>query len=183
MQQQGRPAAAVKAEAVNVATGEVVQLELMGDDALRGLREPRTPIPPRYDWRPHPGRHVNVGKALLAKVWHKDSGYDQNARDILGFYIAHAPEGGEPLRMTFKEISQTLGVQPNTVQQCITQLHAGGLLLEKEKIGRVKFFALNPRAAYDGSAAAQVAATKEARHPVVPAPTAASPKRTRRKVS
>ncbi|MCU4750263.1 transcriptional regulator [Streptomyces sp. G-5] len=153
--------------AVNRQSGEIVQLELLGGDALQNLR--RT-VPVRYDWRPHPGRHVNVAKALMAKVWHKDSGYTQNDRDILGFYVAHSPEAAAPLRMTFKEISAVLGVRQDTVRKSVERLHSGGLLLEAEKIGRVRFFRINPRAAFDGSATAQVEATKEARHPVVPAP-------------
>lgn len=162
----------------DVRTGEVLQLELLGEDALGALSKP--PVAVRYDWRPYPGRHVNVAKALMARVWHKDSGYTQNDRDILGFFLAHAPEASDPLRMTFKEISQLLGLRQDTVRKSVERLHAGGLLLEKEKIGRVRFFAVNPRAAFDGSATSQVEATKVARHPVVPAPAAPRRKSTRK---
>jgi hypothetical protein len=169
-------------EAVNVQTGEIVQLALLGEDTLGALQKKPKGPPARYDWRPHPGRHVNVGKALMAKVWHKASGYDQNARDVLGFFLAHSPEGGAPLRMTYKEIAELLGVRQDTVRKSVEQLHAGGLLLEREKIGRMRFFAPNPRAAFDGSASDQLEATKDARHPVVPAPRAtAQGKRTTRK--
>lgn len=166
--------------AVDQQTGEIVQLALLGDDdALpRGKRKP----PARYDWRPYPGRHTNVAKALMAQVWHKDSGYSQNDRDILGFFLGHSPEGDVPLRMTFKEISGLLGVRQDTVRRSVEKLHSGGLLLEAEKIGRVRFFKLNPRAAFDGSATDQVEATRSARHPVVPAParTTKTTKTTRR---
>ncbi|MQS06127.1 MarR family transcriptional regulator [Streptomyces alkaliphilus] len=152
-------------EAVDRTTGEILQLELLESDSDQS----RTKPPIRYDWSP-PGRHVNVGKRLMSMVWHKESGYDQNDRDVLGFFIAHAPEGTEPLRLTFKEISEILGLRRDTVSRSVGRLHLGGLLLETEKVGRIRFFRINPRAAFDGSAGAQVQATIEARHPVVPAP-------------
>ncbi|MFE1783825.1 MarR family transcriptional regulator [Streptomyces sp. NPDC059506] len=168
--------------AVNRETGEIVQLELMGGDALDAFQKiERRAV--RYDWRPFPGRHVNVAKRLMAEVWHKDSGYSQNDRDILGFYLAHSPEGGEPLRLSYKEISELLGIRQGTVSKSVATLHAGGLLLKKETVGRMCFFAVNPRAGFDGSAVAQVEATKEARHPVVPAPVAQPKSRKRREAS
>lgn len=167
--------ARARSRAVDQHTGEIVQLELLGSDAFE--RTAKQSVAVRYDWRPYPGRHVNVAKALMAKVWHKDSGYKQNDRDVLGYYIAHSPEGAAPLRMTFKEISDDLGVRQNTVSQSVGRLNRGGLLLEAEKFGRVRFFKLNPRAAFDGSASAQLEATKQARHPVVPAPAAPNRKR------
>ncbi|MEV8476230.1 hypothetical protein [Streptomyces sp. NPDC051173] len=48
-----------------------------------------------------------------------------------------------------------------------------------EQVARIKFFRLNPRAAFDGPAVAQVEAVKDARFPVVPAPQKA-PARTRK---
>lgn len=175
MEQQG-PA---RRKAVNRETGEIMQLELLGDDTLDALQKIKQTVPVRYDWRPYPGRHVNVAKVLMSKVWHKDSGYSQNDRDILGFYLAHSPEGSAPLRVTFKEISELLGVRQDTVRKSVEKLHAGGLLLEKEKVGRVRFFGVNPRAAFDGSASAQLEATRVACHPVVPAPPAPSRRKTR----
>lgn len=53
--------------AVNRGTGEIVQLELLEGDTLQGLRKPPQPV--RYDWRPHPGRHVNVAKRLRDAGW------------------------------------------------------------------------------------------------------------------
>ncbi|MFE2529440.1 MarR family transcriptional regulator [Streptomyces sp. NPDC059382] len=167
--------------AVETSSGEVMQLELLGVEALSEALQRKPKIPPRYDWRPHPGRHVNVGKGLMAKVWDKDSGYSRNDRDILGFFMAHSPEGGSPLRMNFKEIAELLGVRQDSVAASVAKLHAGGLLLLKEEIGRMRFFAPNPRAAFDGPAVDQLEATKAARHPVVPAPALeAKPKRTRK---
>ncbi|QKZ24942.1 MarR family transcriptional regulator [Streptomyces chartreusis] len=157
-----------KTDAVDLATGEVVQLEIFGDDD--SLKRKKAAV--RYDWTPHPGRHTNLAKALMQKVWDKDSGYDQNDRDILGFYLAHSPEGVEPLRLTFKEIAEKLGVRQEKVSKAVDKLHSGGLLLLTEKVARVKFFRVNPRAGYDGPAAEQVEAVKDARFPVVPAPKA-----------
>ncbi|NSC25733.1 winged helix-turn-helix transcriptional regulator [Streptomyces albus subsp. chlorinus] len=158
--------------AVNRGTGEIVQLELLGRETFQQEGGERNPVLPgaRYDWQPHPGRHVNVAKALMRKVWHKDSGYRQNDRDIFGFFVAHSPERTEPLRMTFKEIAQTLGIRPDTVARSVGRLHAGGLLLEAEKVGRMRFYRINPRAAFDGSASEQLRAVQDARFPVVPAP-------------
>ncbi|WP_317620101.1 winged helix-turn-helix domain-containing protein [Streptomyces sp. CBMA156] len=171
----------VRAQGVNRATGEVMQLDLFGEEEAKS-----GPDKVRYDWNPHPGRHVNVSKTLMRKLWRKDSGYDQNDRDIFGFYLAHSPDGAEPLRMTFKEISETLGPAQNTVRTSVEKLHLGGLLLEAEKFGRMRFYRVNPRAGYDGPAKKQVDATKDARFPVVPAPAAdkeapAKPARTARK--
>jgi hypothetical protein len=161
--------------AVDRGTGEIVQLELLDGEAFRRKIPGENPVLPgaRYDWQPHPGRHVNVAKALMRKVWHKNSGYRQNDRDIFGFYVAHSPERTEPLRMTFKEIAQTLGIRPDTVARSVGRLHAGGLLLEAERVGRMKFYRINPRAAFDGSASEQVRAVQDARYPVVPAPQSA----------
>lgn len=144
--------------AVDVATGEVVQLELFGKK------------PVNYDWQPHPGRHANVCKALMKKVWRADSGYNRAERDVFAFWMWNSPEGFEPLRMPFNEVAGLLGVSQTVVSRSVGRLNLGGLLLEAEQVGRVKFYAVNPRAAYDGPASAQREATKHARHPVVPAP-------------
>ena len=173
MQQQSRSR---KTDAVDRATGEVVQLEIFGDDD--SLKRKKAV---RYDWAPHPGRHTNLAKTLMQKVWDKDSGYDQNDRDILGFYLAHSPEGVEPLRMTYKEIAEKLGVRQEKVGKAVDKLHSGGLLLLAEKVARVKFFRVNPRAGYDGPASAQVEAVKEARFPVVPAPVAKTTRKSARR--
>lgn len=163
-----------------MATGEIVQLEIFGDDDMfEGDGSKKKQVVVRYDWNPNPGRHTNLAKALMQKVWDKDSGYDQNDRDILGFYIAHSPEGTEPLRMTFKEIATKLGVTQPKVSKSVGRLNGGGLLLMAEQVARIKFFRLNPRAAFDGPAVAQVEAVKDARFPVVPAPQKA-PARTRK---
>ncbi len=50
----------------------------------------------------------------------------------------------------------------------MSNLSRGGFLLEAEHVGRVRFYRLNPRAAYDGSSGQQRKATEHARHPVVP---------------
>lgn len=151
-------------DVVDRDSGEIKQLELP-------LSHTPSPEPPaRYDWRPHTGRHVNVPKTLLRKVWHKDSGYTQNDRDIFGFYLGHSPEGTEPLRMTFKEVGETIGMRPDSVAKSVEKLHRGGLLLHAETVGRMKFFRLNVRAGYDGSASEQNEATRECRFPEVPAP-------------
>ncbi|MFE9334681.1 transcriptional regulator [Streptomyces sp. NPDC006925] len=170
----GQTSAARRLPAVDRGTGEIVQLELLGRESFQQGEVRERPVLPgvRYDWQPYAGRHVNVAKSLMRKVWHKDSGYRQNDRDIFGFYVAHSPERAEPLRMTFKEIAQTLGIRPDTVARSVGRLHAGGLLLEAEKVGRMKFYRINPRAAYDGSASDQTRAVRDARYPVVPAPKA-----------
>ncbi|MFE2350304.1 helix-turn-helix domain-containing protein [Kitasatospora cineracea] len=144
-----------------------MQLDLFSDENVKA-----GPDKVRYDWNPNPGRHVNVSKTLMCKIWRKDSGYDQNDRDVFGFYLAHSPDGTEPLRMTFKEISELLGPAQGTIRASVEKLHHGGLLLEAEKFGRMRFYRVNPRAGYDGPAKNQVDATKEARFPVVPAPEA-----------
>ncbi|WP_031111538.1 winged helix-turn-helix domain-containing protein [Streptomyces sp. NRRL S-146] len=166
-------------QAVDMATGHVVQLEIFGEDDAQKKKQSV-----RYDWNPNPGRHANLAKALMQKVWDKDSGYDQNDRDILGFYIAHSPEGTEPLRMTFKEISGKLGVSQPKVSKSVGKLNTGGLLLMAEQIARIKFYRINPRAAFDGPAVAQVEAVKDARFPVVPAPEKAkAPTRARKQAA
>lgn len=160
-------------QAADTTSGEIVQLEIFGEEDT----DRKAAV--RYDWKPHPGRHVNVAKALMRKVWDAESGYDKNDRDILGYYIAHSPEGADPLRQTFKEIATRLGVSEPKVSKAVRNLHRGGLLLESvgDRIGKVRFYRLNPRAGYDGPAARQVEAVKDARFPVVPAPQASAPTR------
>ncbi|MFF8809885.1 MULTISPECIES: transcriptional regulator [Streptomyces] len=159
-----------RGKAVNHETGELVQMSFFEDDTLQRTRV-------RYDWTPHPGRHVNVPKVLLAKLYARDSGYTAKHRDLFFFYLAHSPDGAEPLRLTYKEIGETLGGRPATISTLLGTLHAGGLLLEAEKIGRITFYRVNPRAAFDGPAATQVEAVKDARFPVVPAPASAAQKK------
>jgi hypothetical protein len=176
----GQRYVARRVPAVNRGTGEIVQLELLGRESFQQEGSQGKPLLPgaRYDWQPHPGRHVNVAKVLMRKVWHKDSGYRQNDRDVFGFFVAHSPEGVEPLRMTFKEIAQTLGTRPDTVARSVGRLHIGGLLLEAEKVGRMKFYRINPRVAFDGPASEQMRAVQNARFPVVPPPTSSPSPRT-----
>lgn len=171
--------------AVDRNSGEVMQLELLNSDTLQGLGKQRdSRDSARYDWRPHTGRHINVPKTLLRAIWDKDSGYTQNDRDILGFYLGHCPEGTEPLRMTFKEISQKLGIRPDAVAKGVTKLHRGNILVLGEVVGRMKFYKLNPRAAFDGPATAQNEATQETRFPEVPLPAKSEPaKRTKKEAS
>ncbi len=152
-----------RGKAVNTETGELVQMAFFEDDTLTRARV-------RYDWTPHSGRHVNVPKVLLAKLYAKDSGYTSKHRDLFFFYLAHSPDGAQPLRLTYKEIGEELGGRPATISALLGKLHAGGLLLEAEKIGRITFYRVNPRAAFDGPAANQVEAVKDARFPEVPAP-------------
>lgn len=151
-------------QAADVVTGEITQMAIFEDDTLQRARV-------RYDWNPFPGRHINVPKALLAKLYSKDSGYSPADRDMLFFYYAFSPDGAEPLRLTFKEMAEILGGRADTIAKRVTKLHAGGFLLEAERVGRMVFYRVNPRAGYDGSATDQVEAVRDARFPVVPAPT------------
>ncbi|MFD4320510.1 transcriptional regulator [Streptomyces sp. NPDC058548] len=152
-----------RSTAANTETGEVVQMAIFEDEPLHRARV-------RYDWTPNPGRHVNVSKKLLEKLYRKDSGYTAKHRDLFFFYLGHSPDGAQPLRLTYKEIAEQVGGRPATISTLLGKLHAGGLLLEAEKVGRMKFYRVNPRAAFDGPAASQVEAVKDARLPEVPAP-------------
>ena len=165
-----------RVQAANVETGEITQMAIFDDDTLRRARV-------RYDWNPFPGRHVNVPKALLARLYEKGSGYGPADRDMLFFYYAHSPDGAEPLRLTFKEMAEILGGRADTIAKRVARLHAGGLLLEAERVGRMIFYRLNPRAGYDGPATDQAEAVKDARFPVVPAPTAPTAPTTRKQVA
>ncbi|MFH9871580.1 transcriptional regulator [Streptomyces lydicus] len=155
---------------MNEDTGEVVQMTFFEDDTLQRARV-------RYDWNPYPGRHVNVSKALMTRLYCKDSGYTPKDRDLFFFYLAHSPDAAQPLRLTYKEIGEIIGGRADTISKSLGKLHAGGLLLEAERIGRVIFYRVNPRAAYDGPAVSQVEAVKDARLPVIPPPAAAATKR------
>lgn len=159
-----------RGKAVNTETGEVVQMAFFEDEAIQRTRV-------RYDWTPNPGRHVNVPKALLAKLYAKDSGYTPKHRDLFFFYLGHSPDGAQPLRLTYKEIAEILGGRPATISTILGTLHAGGLLLEAERVGNMKFYRVNPRAAFDGPAVNQVEAVRDARFPVVPAPATSAQKK------
>ncbi|MGW0886179.1 helix-turn-helix domain-containing protein [Streptomyces sp. NPDC002671] len=143
--------------AVNTCTGEYVQLELLHPD-----NKP-------YLWSGG-GRHVAVSKSLAAGVWEKDSGYTKNDKLVYGYYLFNSPSGDEPLRQSFREIGINLELRPNAVSKSVGNLHRGGFLLKAEEVGRVTFYKVNPRAAYDGSSRQQRKATQTARHPVVRCP-------------
>jgi hypothetical protein len=151
--------------------------ELMHVDMLPGFEDEQpAKKPARYSWR---GRHVNVSKEMGAAVWRKDSGYDRNDRDVLGFYLFNAGERAERLEMTFDEIGQELGMNPRQVSKSVKKLHAGGFLLEAGTMAKVKLYRLNGRFGYDGPAEEQVKAVADMRHPVVPAPVSESAPKSR----
>ncbi|MFI9834983.1 transcriptional regulator [Streptomyces sp. NPDC051913] len=143
--------------AVNTGTGEHLQLELLDKD-----EKP-------YAWSGG-GRHVNVSKRLAAAVWAKDRGYTKNDKLVYGHSLFNSPPGDEPLRESFRQIGIALELRPNAVSSSVGNLHKGGFLLEAERVGKVTFYKLNGRAAYDGSAKQQHRAIEHARHPVVPVP-------------
>jgi hypothetical protein len=143
--------------AANTSTGEYLQLELLDKDDKP------------YAWSGG-GRHVNASKKLGAALFSKDSGYSKNDKLVWGYYLFNSPPGDEPLRESFREIGVNLELRPNAVSKSVGNLHRGGYLLEAEKVGRVKFYKLNPRAAYDGSSGQQRNATKHARHPSTTCP-------------
>ncbi|GHH26077.1 ArsR/SmtB family transcription factor [Streptomyces rubradiris] len=144
--------------------------EMMHVDMLPGFEDQQLGKKPSvgYSWR---GRHMNVSKEMGAAVWQKDSGYDRNDRDVLGFYIFNSGKDAERVELTYDEIGQRLGMNPRQVSKSIKKLHAGGFLLEAGRMAKVKLYRLNGRFAYDGSAEDQVKAVADMRHPVVPAPT------------
>ncbi|WP_189970461.1 transcriptional regulator [Streptomyces violascens] len=142
---------------MNTGTGEYVQLEL--------LKENDRP----YDWSGG-GRHVNASKKLGAALWEKGSGYTRNDKLVYGYYLFNSPPGDEPLRQSFREIGGSLELRPTAVGKSVGNLNRGGFLLETEKVGRVKFYRLNSRAAYDGPSGQQRRATEHARHPVTTCP-------------
>lgn len=143
--------------AANTATGEYLQLELLD----------KSDKP--FAWSGG-GRHVNASKKLGAALYAKDSGYSKNDKLVWGYYLFNSPPGDEPLRMSFREIGIDLELRPNAVSKSVGNLHRGGYLLEAEKVGRVKFYKLNPRVAYDGSSGQQRNATQHARHPSATCP-------------
>ncbi|GHH54609.1 transcriptional regulator [Streptomyces candidus] len=144
-------------------SGELVQI-----DMLPGFEDEQPAKKPvRYSWR---GRHVNVSKEMGAAVWCKDSGYDRNDRDVLGFYLFNTGEKAARLEMTFDQIGQKLGMNPRAVSKSVKKLHTGGFLLEAGTMAKVKLYRLNGRFGYDGPAEEQVKAVADMRHPVVKAP-------------
>ncbi|MEV7082375.1 winged helix-turn-helix domain-containing protein [Streptomyces sp. NPDC093516] len=143
--------------AVNTSTGEYVQLELLKEDDKP------------YDWSGG-GRHVNASKKLGAGLWKKGSGYTKNDKLVYGYYLFNAPPGDEPLRMSFREIGNDLELRPNAVSKSVGNLNRGGFLLEAEQVGRVKFYKLNSRAAFDGPSGQQRMAAQHVRHPVTTCP-------------
>ncbi|MFB7852446.1 transcriptional regulator [Streptomyces sp. NPDC056053] len=142
---------------MNTATGEYLQLELLDKDDKA------------FAWSGG-GRHVNASKKLGAALYAKDSGYTKNDKLVWGYYLFNSPPGDEPLRMSFREIGVDLELRANAVSKSVGNLHRGGYLLEAEKVGRVKFYRLNPRVAYDGSSGQQRHATQYARHPSTTCP-------------
>ena len=151
--------------------------EMMHVDMLPGFEDEQPKkAPVRYSWR---GRHMNVSKEMGAAVWRKDSGYDRNDRDVLGYYIFNSGEKAARLEKTFDEIGQELGMNPRQVSKSIKKLHAGGFLLEAGTMARVQLYRLNGRFGYDGSTEDQVKAVADMRHPVIPAPTPESASKSR----
>ncbi|MBK3568958.1 MULTISPECIES: transcriptional regulator [unclassified Streptomyces] len=145
--------------AANTSTGEYLQLELLDKDDKA------------FSWSGG-GRHVNASKKLGAALYKKDSGYTKNDKLVWSYYLFHSPPGDEPLRESFREIGINLELRPNAVSTSVGNLHRGGYLLEAETVGRVKFYKMNPRAAYDGTSGQQRNATQHARHPSTTCPPA-----------
>ncbi|MGW7415801.1 helix-turn-helix domain-containing protein [Streptomyces sp. NPDC054863] len=142
--------------AANTATGEFLQLALLSEERA-------------YSWG-QGGRHENVSKVLAGAVWKKGSGYTKNDKLVFGYYLWHSPPGDDPLRESFREIGENLELRPTAVSKSVGNLNRGGFLLEAEAVGRVTFYKVNPRVAYDGSSDQQRRATKTARHPVTTCP-------------
>lgn len=153
-------------------SGELVQIDML--PGFEGEQPAKKPV--RYSWR---GRHVNVSKEMGAAVWRKDSGYDRNDRDVLGFYIFNSGEKAARLEMTFDQIGQELGMNPRAVSKSVKKLHAGGFLLEAGAMAKVTLYRLNGRFGYDGPAEDQVKAVADMRHPVIPAPVPVSAPKSR----
>ncbi|MFD8385249.1 transcriptional regulator [Streptomyces sp. NPDC059679] len=157
-------------EAMARRTGVVRETgELMHVDMLPGFEDEQLAKRPPvgYSWR---GRHMNVSKEMGAAVWRKDSGYDRNDRDVLGFYLFNSGERAARVEMTFDQIGQELGMNPRAVSKSVKKLHAGGFLLEAGTMAKVTLYRLNGRFGYDGPAEEQVKAVADMRHPVIPAP-------------
>ncbi|WP_146075336.1 transcriptional regulator [Streptomyces sp. Ru71] len=144
---------------MNTNTGEYLQLELLDKDDKP------------FAWSSG-GRHVNVSKKLASALWAKSSGYSKDDKLVYGYYLFNSPPGDEPLRESFRQIGSNLELRPNAVSKAVGNLHRGGFLLEAEKVGRVTFYKLNSRAAYDGPSLHQRRAVENAQHPVVPCPPA-----------
>lgn len=143
---------------MNTDTGEYLQLELLkGEDDKP------------YDWSGG-GRHVNASKVNGAALWAKASGYTKNDKLVFGHYLFNSPAGDQPLRQSFREIGAELELRPNAVSKSVGNLHRGGYLLVAETVGRVVFYKLNCRAAFDGSSLRQRRAAEKAPRPVVPCP-------------
>ncbi|WP_159046450.1 hypothetical protein [Streptomyces sp. MMG1121] len=91
-------------------------------------------------------------------MWKKDSGYTKNDNLVCGYYLFNSPSGNEPLRQRFREIGTNLELRSNAFSNSVGNLHRGGFLLPAERIGRVSFYKVNPRAgttALPGSSGSQ----------------------------
>jgi hypothetical protein len=114
------------------------------------------------------GAHSSMSQSrMLAIVTSSKEFTDAEVRVILWF-ILNSPGHGVAVRKTAKQIAADLGMTPEGYSRICTRLRKRRVLLERDKVGVTRFYAVSPYLGGRGSGAEQREAVAACNPPELP---------------
>lgn len=114
------------------------------------------------------GAHSSMSQSrMLAIVTSSREFTDAEVRVIIWF-ILNSPGHGLAVRKTAKQIAADLGMTPEGYSRICTRLRKRRILLERDKVGATRFYAISPYLGGRGSGLEQREAVAGCNPPVLP---------------
>jgi hypothetical protein len=114
------------------------------------------------------GAHSSMSQVrMLAIVTSSKEFTDAEVRVIV-YYILTSPGHGLPVRKTARQIAADLGMTPEGFSRISTRLRKRRILLERDKVGVTRFYAVSPYLGGRGSGIEQREAVAACNPPTLP---------------
>jgi DNA-binding transcriptional ArsR family regulator len=114
------------------------------------------------------GAHSNGSQPRMNAILEDPATFTDAECRVITWYLFNSPGQGEPVRLTATEIAKRLGMSRPGLTRIMKRLRERRILIERDRVGQIPFYALSPYIGGQGPGIAQRAAIRDHNPPDIP---------------
>lgn len=103
-----------------------------------------TPDPTPYAPYAYGGAHSSMSQSRMLAIVTNSKDFSNAEVRVIIWFILNSPSHGEAVRKTGRQIAEELGITPEGYSRIVTRLRKRRILLERDRVGVTKFYAVSP---------------------------------------